>query len=278
MARKKTTQALPHRINTALAEITRAANERDRERHEYNANPHPWSVEAERHRAAIDERADDAIRRAAAEIDAERAGIATEFERRRQTRFDPVEVESSWRRVEKLLEAGRTENGGNVGPGLDNVIGRPGFSREEAEGLRRNYLTWLAAQSPQRDPGDVEREHVDDVDRILVAELPLMPEPERVATEREVGARAAMTAVASIGKFLAGPRDAQSQIALGVALTASGFEPEPEPEDPARDAERERNSLPPDLKAKLDEGIRRNGRSDDAAAEPFMPVFPGLGE
>ncbi len=268
MARKTTRRALPHKVNEALQRIQKAANQRDRERQEYDANPHPWSVEAERHRAAIDERADAAIRRAAAEIDAERAGIATEFERRRQTRYDPVEVESAWRRVEKLLTAGL---------GIADVVSGPTFDRVTAESVRRNYATWLLAET-KGDAETVRRQADDVLARVLEAETPLMTDAERAATEAEIGGRAALGVVAALAKFIAGPRDAQSQIEVGVALSSAGFEPEPAYEDPNRAAERERASLPPEIRDKLD----ANARSLDSGGTPdrplAMPAFRGLGE
>jgi len=184
-------------------------------------------------------------------------------------------VAAAGQRVEKLLASGR---------GIDDIVDRPSFSRFEAQWLRDNYAAHEATKDPDARPADIERRVAPEMDTILKAELPLMPDDERAATMDELGRRAALVAVKSIDKMASeaqttGRVSAQSTLEVGFATIAAGAQPDGQTwgdivaqVDPEAGARAARATLEPRHRESLAENARAAGAR--TSAEPSVMSGP----
>jgi hypothetical protein len=252
MARREP-RTMNYTIQRAIDAIIAAVREHDERRAAYLQDPAFRQSDRERDLADLVADRERAIASAAGEIDREAKSIEAEYRRRRRTSFDPIEIAEAWRQTRELLTAGL---------GLVDVVELPGFTRTMAEAIRRNARTHLTVALGGENGELVERSVADVLDRVDRAEVPLIfDRTEQYATQRELERRAAMRAVEAVATFVqerrAGlPNDAMAMLRLGHALTEDGFEPPAPADDPARRAERQRNSLPADLRDKLDGNVR----------------------
>lgn len=246
MARIKSKPTMNAAIQRGIEQILAAMTGDDERRAAYLKDPHPWQPERERHLSDIAAERERSIIAAADMIDRESESIEAAYRRSRKTSFDSTAVAEAWRRTREQLDAGL---------GLADV---PIESREQAEAIRENVRSHFtsALKGARRETVEASvREILDHVDR---SELPLITDrAEQSATERELERRAGHRAVEAVSRFVrerrAGiPADASSMLSLGHALASEGYVPATPPEDRAAAAERERNSLPPELRDALD--------------------------
>jgi hypothetical protein len=171
-----------------------------------------------------------------------------DYRRTRRTNFDSTAVAEAWRRTRELLDAGL---------GLADVVDKL-ESREQAEAIRQNARTHFTAAMNGARGEQVERAVREVIDAVDGAEIPLMTDPiDQHAAEREMERRAGGRAVEAMSRFVrerrAGiPADAAAMLSLGHALAAEGFVPAAPAPDEQDVAERQRNSLPPELRAALE--------------------------
>lgn len=227
-----------------IIRILSAVASADQELREYRRDP---AFRAE-DRASDEERIaahrERTIADAVNEIDKAERRMVADFERFRQTRWDEPAVAAAERRVDTMLSK----------LGVADVLAAPGMTRETFEALRRVWPVRVAMSGATeaeaaRQIAGVERS-------ILRAELPMMGPDERRATEAHLEWQETRPGLAALGTFLAdvrgGRADAASQITVGLALSGAGFvAPEPH-RTPEQIADRERNSLPPEVRGKLD--------------------------
>lgn len=241
-------------INRSISAVIAAVQTARDELAAYDRDPAYRREDQERDRAAIAARREQSISIAATELGRVQENVLKEFERWRERSFDSVNVAEAWRRVSTLLDSGL---------GIADVIAAPGFSRETAEALRRNLPAYFTVTMKGERPGTIERRLAEVDEAILKAEIPLMPPSEATATTDELERRKVDAAVRELSVFAdtarRGALTAQDQIRLGLTLSEAGFEPEEPTPDPGRKAEAERNSLPPEIRAKLDANVRGEG-------------------
>jgi hypothetical protein len=255
MAKLRNRRTMNEVIHRALEDTLAATTRHDERVATYLRDPSPGAVERDRHLAAIAAERDQSIAAAAAAIDRESEAIERDYRRHRRTNFDGFTVAEAWRRTERLLDAGL---------GLADIANDL-ESRAQAMAVRENARTYFTAALKGARRETVDQSVREILDLVDAAELPLIDDPvEQSATERELERRAGMRAVQAVAKFVrerqAGiPADAAALISLGLALSTEGFAPAPAPEDPGAVAERERNSLRPELRAALDANARDAG-------------------
>ena len=247
----------------AIGTIIRSVNEAAERRRAYDADPHYRREDQDRERARIAADREAAVARAGKDLVQESKEIERTYARIRRKTFDPVETESSWRRISAMLDAGL---------GAEDVARQPGFSRTDAEAIRRNIRAYLTVAMRGGQPDEVEAAATR-VDRFVeTAELELMEPTERYATEAERERRLIEEVVApGLLKYLAAVRaggaSAQDTLELGHALSEAGYSPAPASEDPERAAERARNSLPPPIRDALNQNVTTGlSRSPDTGS------------
>jgi hypothetical protein len=258
MARKRTRAPLSAVIQSAIETIIGARDRLDRELK-------AWEADVDRrprtdHSAGIEGLYAEARRAtdvAGASVDAAIAAIGKEHGRQRRTTWDATEVESAWRRVHELLDSGL---------GIADVIDSPVFDRLTAEAIRRNFPAWLLGTTKNTKLAAETAERV--ADDVLQAELAHLEGAELAATTAELGARAGRRAVEGLARFLSSDRGAQAQIRLGHDLSDAGYVSPAPIEQPLAEAERQRNSLSPELRDALD----GNARAVGWQAEPSLTL------
>jgi hypothetical protein len=259
MAKRIARRELPYPIQRAVETVLDALDGRDRQLT-------AWEVDADRrprgdHADGVTQIHDSAARTittAGANVDAEIARIAKEYAKHRRSNYDATEVESAWRRVRELLDSGFE---------IDDIIASHVLDRATAEAVRRNFPAWQLAKMP----GDIEGAKTEAeriADDALRAELPYMDRAERDATEAELGAHFGQQAIEALSRFMASARDPHATIRLGHDLSDAGFVPPPPVVEPLAEAQRARNSLPPELRDALDGNARDVGWS----AEPSLTL------
>jgi hypothetical protein len=242
--------------------MVRAIEDGARERAAYLADPHEREADRAEFLKMIDKRRDDAVKAAKLELDNEFEKVATVYQRSKKTSYDEAAVAAAWGRVKSLLDTFR---------GVDDIVEREGFDRNEAEALRRNLATYTAAQLPEARPVDIERRVRPDLYRVLRAELRLMDRGEAEATQAEIERIASADVVRAVDKMgvtaaMAGRVAPQELLEVGFATSAAGFEPdgqtwsdivrEVDPEAAARAA---RETLPADARESLAANARDAG-------------------
>lgn len=229
------------RIQRAIERIIEAIETAAREHAAYDADPHPRKADQDEYRARIDHQRDVTIATARADLAKESATIDAIYSKSRRSDYDEAAVASAWTRVESLLSTGR---------GIDDVVGRDSFSRDEAEAIRRNYSTFLAAQDPDLRPVAVERRTAPDLQRVLQREIALMPTAEAEATAAELERIRVGDVLRSIDKMAveakqSGRVSGQALLETGFAMNAAGITP------PERSWKSIVDSIDPEWRAKL---------------------------
>jgi hypothetical protein len=248
-----------YKVENAIDAMLKAVEAAAREHAAYDADPHERKADQEEFRARIDARKNDAVARARATLTAEAETVHGLYERLRKTSFDEAGVAAAWKRIEALLETGR---------GLDEVIERASFSRNEAEAIRREYAAWMARRLPEARPVDIERRVMPDLFRVQKAEIALMDRAEAEATTAEHERLATADVVRVLDKMAVeaaatGKVSSQAMLEVGYAQRAAGIAPptkdwseivrEVDPEAAAKAA---RNSAAPELR----DALNRNAR------------------
>ena len=262
-------------IERAIEAMISAIETAARERSEYDRDPHDRQADRHAFRAQIDARRDSAIAQARATLAREAEHAHTLYEKLRRTSFDEAGVAAAWKRIETLLESGR---------GVDDVIARAGFDRNEAEAIRRNLSTWMASKIPEARPVDIERRVMPDLFKVQRAELRLMDQAEADATRGEHDRLAAADAVRAVDKMgvaaaIAGKVPAQELLEVGYAQIAASIAPPAKSwdqivaeVDPEAHASAARNGLDLRLRGPLNENARQIGFKATEPAEPPLDL------
>lgn len=261
------------RIQRAIETIIGAIETAAREHAAYDADPHPRKADQDEYRARIDHQRDVTIATARADLAKESATIEAIYSKTRRTSFDEAAVGSAWTRISSLLSSGR---------GVDDVIARDGFTRDEAEALRRNYSTFLAAQDPNLQPVAVERRTAPDLQRVLQREIALMPAAEAEATAAELERLRVGDVLRSIDKMAveaaqSGKVSGQALLETGFAMNAAGITPPAKSwdqivaeVDPLGAARAHFDTLDPETRARVTEAAKAQGFESSAPPEPSL--------
>lgn len=233
---------MDYQFEAAITAILEAVRNADRELAKYDKHPKRKSEandEIDAGRRAIAAERDDRTMAAFRAMGAASAEIQTAYNRARMTSFDSVDVQSSWSRIEKMLDAGL---------GAVDVLNMPGLTRSDCEALRRGIRAHFVTAMKGSSADETARATTTVLDLVSKAEIPLMEPDEARATQAELGRRAVESTLPAIAKYLdrarAGLAGPQDQIEIGYALNDAGYVPPADvPRTREATAEMESNSL-----------------------------------
>jgi hypothetical protein len=224
--------------------ILHAVGWADQELREYRRDPAFRAEDRASDEQRITDHRERTIADAVNEIDKAERRVVSEYERWRTTRWDESAVMAAGPAVEKLLDHG----------GLQAVLEAPRLSRDMLEAARRSFAVRVATSGTS--PESAERQIADAETSILKREVAFMGRDEARATEAHLEWEDTRPGIAALGKYLAdvrgGRADAASMIEVGLALSSAGLPPSEPHETREQIADRERNSLPPEIRGKLE--------------------------
>jgi hypothetical protein len=258
-------------IQRAVMAMIDAIENAARERAQYLLDPHPRQADRDEFLKLIDRRRDDTVNAARVALDTEYDRIATTYQQARKKSFDDAEVNAAWRdRVKPLLDTLHD---------VDYIVSLPGFDRSAAEALRRNLASFTATQIPEASPASIERRVRPDLYRVLKAEIALMDRDEAEATQAEFERLATADTVKAVDKMAveaqqSGRVSGQAMLEVGYAQRAAGIAPPARSwdsivaeVDPLAAARAARDTLPPDIRTRLNEDAR-SGAVDHRGPAP----------
>jgi hypothetical protein len=264
------------RIERAVMAMVDAIENAARERAQYLLDPHPRKADRDDFLKMIDKRRDDVVKGARVALDTEFDRIAKDYQRARKTSFDDNAVTAAWEHaVKPLLDTLHD---------VDYIAALPGFTRDQAEAIRRFLPAHEASQFPEARPQDIERRVRPALYTVLRREIALMDRDEAEATQAEFERLAAADTVKAVDKMAveaqqSGRVSGQAMLAVGYAQKAAGIAPPPESWrsivsriSPLDLANAQFNTLDPETRSRVIDEAKRQGFESSEPAEPSLRV------